>query len=473
MELGNGDEPPQQGDGLNYNPDEQGAATKGVDEDSSESAAGDGSAADESEEEDFEAPDGELDPVEQLHNWGIFIIEGGGKILDWGINPMEGKKPFTFFLWEVDPANVYPKGLGVDLVPLQKRLNRLDSLMELGIMSNAAGKWLWPNTQTTKPPTGSPSDVIEYDPIGDGKIAPEFVQPSPFHQACFALRQAILTDFQAIGMTNGIQQGLNPEGQTSFRGIAYLGAKAAEQISTQRFLWETGLQLRYEKCLILAKKNWTEQRKVKVAGFNGRFAMESLMGNDLEGDYILEIRPDSSRPQSLEEKEQQFQMLLMGGMVDPTDPTTREYVIDQVNLDNVNLTDHLQYMKAERDLKSLRAGQIPAINPFVKIPIFMKVFTDFTLTEEFESDPPEAQQAVMMACQMMQEEMAAQAAQAMAAQAAMQPPPGQKLAGAMQKKNTPNKPQSGLNGVPGGNTTPEQSSQAALGEGSNVAAQLQ
>jgi hypothetical protein len=145
-----------------------------------------------------------------LKQWGIFIIEGGGKILDWGINNLEGKKPFTFWLWELDPANVYPKGLGVDLVPLQKRLNRLDSLMELGIMSNAAGKWIWPTTQTTKPPTGSPSDTVEYDPIGDGKIAPTFVQPSPFHQACFSLRMAILADFQTIGMTQGIQQGENP-----------------------------------------------------------------------------------------------------------------------------------------------------------------------------------------------------------------------------------------------------------------------
>ena len=64
----------------------------------------------------------------------IFIICAGGKCIDWGINALDGKKPFTFWLWEVDPANVYPKGLGVDLVPLQKRLNRLDSLMELGFV---------------------------------------------------------------------------------------------------------------------------------------------------------------------------------------------------------------------------------------------------------------------------------------------------------------------------------------------------
>ena len=380
MGLGDGDEPPKTGDGLNFNPDESGPGNAKPGSAEQKGEGGVSGTAEESEElseedaeEDFEAPDGQLDPLEQLHQWGIFVIEGGGKIVDWGINPIEGKKPATFWLWEVDPANVYPKGLGVDLVPLQKRLNRIDSLMELGAMSNSAGKWIWPTTQTTKSPTGSPSDVIEYDPIGDGKIAPQFVQPSPFAMHCFQLRAMILQDFQAIGMTNGIQQGLNPSGQSSFRGIAYLGAKAAEQISTQRFLWETAAQLRYEKCLILARRNWTEERKVKVAGFNGRWGMRTVLGEQLDADYLIEIRPDSSRPQSLEEKEQMFQMLLEGGLVDPTDAATREYIIDQANLDNVNLVNHLQYLKAERDLDNLVAGNIPPINPNIDIGIFLKV----------------------------------------------------------------------------------------------------
>lgn len=365
--------------------------------------------------------------------------------------------------------------MGVDLVPLQKRLNRIDSLMELGAMSNAAGKWLWPTTQTTKPPTGSPTDVIEYDPLGDGKIAPEFVQPSPFAMHCFQLRNQILSDFQAIGMTNGIQQGLNPGGQTSFRGIAYLGAKAAEQISTQRFLWETAAQLRYEKCLVLARRNWTEERKVKVAGFNGRWGMQTILGEQLDSDYLIEIRPDSSRPQSLEEKEQMFQMLLEGGLVDPTDPATREYIIDQANLDNVDLVDHFQYEKAERDLDSLIAGNIPAINPNINIQIFLKVFSTFTLTEEFEQLQPDAQQRVQMAIQLGQQQLQQQALQAaMAARLAagpQGPTPAGKLAAAM--KNKQQQKGNGLDGIPGATQNPEETSQLALGEGNGVAQQLQ
>jgi hypothetical protein len=485
MGLGDGDEPPKTGDGLNYNPDESGAgiAHKSASDQEGETGLSDEAGAgeetsQEDAEETLEPPDPQLDPVEQLHQWGIFLIEAGGKILDWGINPIEGKKPATFWLWEVDPANVYPKGMGVDLVPLQKRLNRIDSLMELGAMSNAAGKWIWPTSQTTKPPSGSPSDVCEYDPIGDGKVKPEFVQPSPFAMHCFQLRGMILNDFQTIGMTNGVQQGLNPQGQTSFRGIAYLGAKAAEQISTQRFLWETAAQLRYEKCLILAKRNWTEERKVKVAGFNGRWGMRTILGDQLDADYLIEIRPDSSRPQSLEEKEQMFQMLLQGGLVDPTDAATREYIIDQANLDNVDLVDHYQYKKAERDLESLIAGNIPPLNPNINIQIFLKVFSTFTLTEEFETLPPDAQQRVQIAIQLGQQQLAQQQAAAQAAaMAAMQPGkgappnPAQKLAEAM--KNKGQQKGNGLDGVPGATQSPDETSQLALGEGNGMAAHLQ
>jgi hypothetical protein len=179
------------------------SADKGQDADEGEAEGGD----DEDQEEiSPEFPDAELDPCDQLKQWGIFIVAGGGLTLDWGVNNCEGKKAPTFWMWEVDPANVYPKGLGSDLIPLQKRLNRIDSLIELAMMANAAGKWLWPTTQSTKPPTGTPTDVIEYDPIGDGKIAPTFVQPSPFHSAVWQLRAAIKQDFLEIGMTEGVQR---------------------------------------------------------------------------------------------------------------------------------------------------------------------------------------------------------------------------------------------------------------------------
>jgi hypothetical protein len=450
-------------------PDQDAGDDAGADAEMDAAAATGMAEAEPDEDDTFEAPDGDLDPLEQLHQWGIFIVAGGGKTLDWGINNCEGKKAPTFFLWEVDPANVYPKGLGSDLIPLQKRLNRIDSLIELAMMSNAAGKWLWPTTQTTNPPNGSPSDVVEFDPIGDGKIAPTFVQPSPFHASVWQLRQAIKQDFLEIGMTEGVNQGQNPSGVDSFRGLAYLGAKAQEQISTQRSLWEMGLKLRHEKTLILARRYWSQGRKVKVAGYNGKWGMTQVMGEDLAGDYSVSIVENSSRPKSIEEREQTFALLLQSGMVDAADPSTREYIVDQSNLNNINLVDHLQYMKAERDLDQLLAGNPPMPNPAVKPQIALQVLTNYMLTEEFDQQQPEIQQQLVSVYQTLEQAIAMQQAGEGEGRGAAPANPGQKLGAALTGKKQENP---GLNGVPGKTTSPEASAAAAEQEGAGVAAQL-
>ena len=405
------------------------------------------------------------DQLEILQQDGLYTVHTGGTMLEWGENFMEGESPFTFFLWEVDPANVYPKSGGTDLVPLQKRLNRNDSLIELGMMCNAAGKWLWPTTQTKKAPSGSPNEVAEYDPQGDGKIKPEFIQPEPFSAQVWQHRQSIIGDFQQLGNTMGVAQGQMPAGGAkAFRALAYLGAKADEQTAPQRDLWEKAWLKHYKKCLLLARRFWDEPRKVKVAGFNGRYSMKAFMGKDLQGDYSLEFEKGSSRPRTVEEKTQAFASLLEAGMVNPQDSGVRDYVVDMANLDEVNLTDHLQYRKAQRDLDRLKTGQMPAANPFNKPDIFFKVFSDYTLTEEFEALAPPIQQALVAAAAQFQQQMAA----------AMAPPPGtqaQALGAALKNGAQPagNNP---LNGEPGATVAPAAAEAAAVGEGANIARQL-
>jgi hypothetical protein len=77
-------------------------------------------------------------------------------------------------------------------------------------------------------------------------------------------------------------------------------------------------------------------------------------------------------------------------------------------MDDVDMVDHLQILKAERDLDAVIAGQMPAINPYISIPIFLPIFTKYTLTEEFEEQPPDVQQRVLMACQMLTAQAAAE-----------------------------------------------------------------
>ena len=214
-----------------------------------------------------------------------------------------------------------------------------------------------------------------------------------------------------------------------------------------------------------------------MAGFNGCYGMESLWGKDLDGQYIVEIQPDSSRPMTLTDKEQMLQQLLEGGLLDPTDPAVRERILDMANMDGLNLINEVQYRKAERDLEMVQNGQMPALNPYIDLNIHFQMFSNFTLTEEFEALQPQGQQAVLMATQMIQQQLQAQqmaqqaAAMQMAAQTGAKPGPGAQLAGAMKKKQQ-NKQSSGLNGVPGSTQTPQQTGDDAMGEANHLAAAL-
>ncbi len=345
--------------------------------------------------------------LEAAQKYGFYFIYAAGVMCAKGENPWDGKKCFTFFMWQKDVASPYPKGLAAELIPLQRRLNRTDSLMELAEMTNSVGKWIIPTTQqNTVKINGSPHDHIWYDPIGDGKTAPSFTLPAPYGPAIVAKRAQIIQDFRDLGYTEGVGTG-DSGGVKSFRGIAYLGQKQEENIQTQRFLWEQAHKLRKELLLIMATKIWDAPRKAKVQGFNGSFAMRQLSRDDLSGDFSIRVLPNSSRPKTAQEKLQALQTVMQGGMVNPQDSLVRDFVMDNLGLNEINASDHLDYVKADRDLEKLKQGVLPMESPFQKWDVYLKLTADYTKTEEFEDLPPDRQHFILLYAQYMSDKLAA------------------------------------------------------------------
>jgi predicted nucleic acid-binding Zn-ribbon protein len=410
----------------------------------------------------------------QIKQYGLFFIYSSGCMLQWGPNPFvdpdtdEAEFPYTFFLWDIDPASVYPKGIAADLIPLQKRLNRLDSLIELAMMTNAAGKWLWPKTQNNvAPPSGDPSDVALYDPLGDGKVKPEFVQPNPFSASVWQYRASILSDFEQLGLSLGVMNGESPGSDVAFRTVAYLGAKASEQLNTQRYLWESAHCLHYKKLLSTAKWVWDEERQVKIAGPNGRMLFESFTGEDLRGVYEIDFVEDSSIPKTPQERLQMIQQLIMGQLIDLSDPQNRQYLYDIINLEGLNLTGEKQFRKAERDLEMIKRGELPHESPYQDWQIELKIFANFTLDEEFEALDPQLQGFVLGYCEYLNEKVtqiqdAAMMQNMMANSNPQVGPPGAAPAGGDPNNKT-------LAKVPGKDSTPAQAENAAQAQGNSFA----
>jgi hypothetical protein len=408
----------------------------------------------------------QLSKFQAAQQYGIYFIFVNGKTLAKSENPWDGKKCFTFFPWEKDPASPYPIGQGARLVPLQKQLNRLDSLMELSAMTNSVGKWIIPRTQvgSMTPITGSPHDHIYFDNQGDGKVAPHFVLPNPYGPALPARRQQILSDFDRLGYTEGVGTGDAPSGVKSFRGIAYLGAKQEESIGTQRFLWEQAHTLRKEKLLIMAQKVWDEPRKAKVSGFNGKLGMKELFGKDLAGNYGISAVKDSSRPKTQSEKLQAITTAAQSGIVDMQDPVNQDYVLSALNLNDLNKANHYNYAKFDVDLEILKLGQTPSEVPSQKWDIWVKGLGNYQLTEEFRGLDSPIQQGLLMYFQYCSDKLAA-------ITQGVPPDPqllNKQMAAAMAGGGQPGAGNP-LNGVPGASDSPANVEGAAAKQGAQFA----
>jgi hypothetical protein len=354
--------------------------------------------------------------------YGLFAVVWNDVIVQWAENPWDGDSPLTFFPWQKDCVSVYPKGLSVELIPLTKSLNRVDSLMMRAVMSHGTQKLLWPTTQTTPIPSGDPVEIVQWDPQGDGKVRPEYVSGTPYGPVLIQLRNQIVNDFKELGFTNSVAEGEMPGAGTAFRLAAYMGAKAEESRKTQRFLFEQASEIRSRKLVKMARKVWTEPRKVQVSGFNNRWGAIQLEAADIpNGGYEMNVIQDSSRPKTLTEKLQALEMAQQGGYINPQDSQVREYVLDNLGLQELDPADHLQYMKADRDLEKLKQGIQPMESPFEKWDIPLRVIAEYTLTEEFEDMPENIRHGILMYGQYLSEKLqVAQGAQI----GAMPPPPG-------------------------------------------------
>ena len=427
--------------------------------------------------------------------FGIYVKYApiNGLMLEWGINPLVDEQtgdvffPYTFYMWEKDVASPYPNALAFQLVPLQKILNQIDSLSLLSQMSNATGKWIAPKTQLgVFKPDGSPTEVVWYDNVGDGKTAPTFTQPNAISNQFYQWRGMVIQDMMSIGLTEAVTQGQAPGGGVgSFRGLAYLGAKANEQISTQRQLWEDAHELRYRKVLLMARLFWADERKAKIAGENGKFKAVSLTGQDLNGNYSVQLKPGSSKPKLLSEKLGFIQMAVEGKLLDPTDQDLKIELLRMFGLDNLDPKDKVHVDKALRDLDKAKRGD-PSVmaswmaNPYIKWDVLFRYFSEYTLSEEFEEQDPQIQASIMALAQMLNQkvtEVAANAAMgqmataAMGAQGGSQPAQPQE-AGLAEAMNAQQQQPNPLGQVPGQNTTPGQVEQAATAQGTNIASQV-
>jgi hypothetical protein len=215
----------------------------------------------------------------------------------------------------IESGKFYSDSTIVDLIPLQKELNRTR-----GQVIEAKNRMAKPKLVAERGAiipqqiTSEPGQVIEYEP---GFPAPVALKMEPLPAYVTEELERINADMNDISGQHEISRGQNPTGVTAATAISYL----QEQDDTKLASTFSSIESAYEKLAFLTlsyvQQYWNVPRIIKVVGTDASFDAMSFSGSDLNGNTDIRIEGGSALPTSRAAKQAFIMDLMKMGFIDP------------------------------------------------------------------------------------------------------------------------------------------------------------
>jgi len=271
------------------------------------------------------------------------------------------------------PKNFYARSFVDDMIPLQRRLNEVDSQ---GIDLRERGKpniWVPQGTEllAREDVVGSLT-VIEYDAAVAGWSPQQGLFPGfPLTGAAYAEERAgILRDLQALGAPQDIERGQAPGSVKTTSGLMLL----TEEASRQRDFRERSMIRLYESTFEhFLEMQWAFRREddsYEVNGEGGLWEMESYTGVDLLGGIRVKMDARVGYDQTLYNKEAAAEALQLG-LYRLDSPDANDRILDLMKLPkDVNEKQTLQITRAEMVWRNfMRKQEVPTIDHTLHDPL--------------------------------------------------------------------------------------------------------
>lgn len=215
----------------------------------------------------------------------------------------------------IESGKFYSDSTIVDLIPLQKELNRTR-----GQIIEAKNRMAKPKLIAERGAiipqqiTSEPGQVIEYEP---GYPAPVMLKMEPLPAYVTQELERINQDINDISGQHEISRGQNPTGVTAATAISFL----QEQDDTKLASTFSSIEAAYEKLAFLtlsyAQQYWDVPRLIKIVGNDASFDAMSFKGSDLRGNTDIRIEGGSALPTSRAAKQAFIMDLMKMGFIDP------------------------------------------------------------------------------------------------------------------------------------------------------------
>lgn len=324
---------------------------------------------------------------------GRMVVVANGKTLFAGDSPYhedgysDSWNPYVDWRFELVPGRIWGKGLVEEMIPLNRRINAIDSLIILNRRTMAIPQWLIPEGSGVPNGyiNGRPGLNIPYRPVGANGAKPEKIKAESLPQQVILEREQAVKDLKRLGMTQDVLEGTNPQGVKTAYQLEQLleNALAAMGATFQR--WEKSIEREETKKLLLISKRYKEPRPEfgkKLKAINKDVTdieLDMFMGEDLKDNVNVRIETNSSIPRSKAGENAVIRELVQGKVIDvATNPVNKREFLDKMGVKGFDYESSPDVKRAQWENSIIEEGDMqnlivkPAgqeIDPVTRLPI--------------------------------------------------------------------------------------------------------
>jgi hypothetical protein len=329
------------------------------------------------------------------HPMGRHIIVANGVLLKDDDLPID-EIPFAKFDDIIIAGKYNSESVITHLRPLQDQYNRNLTKRSQWINRMLNGKYLVARGSGLKQSAlnDQSGEVVEFDAVPNAP-APTIMNIPSIPQYAYTEDDYIKGQMNEICGVGEISKGNLPSAGIPAIGMQFLQEMDDTRIGTITENNEYGYADVGRFILKFAHKYYTYPRTLKIAGKGMEYAVKSLKGDDLRGNYDCIVVRDSTLPGSKVLRRQEILNLHQGGYLgDPTDPQVLENVLQMLEYGDVaDVWKDYSLDKAQIDqhIEMIENGQKPPVVEFDNHGLFIKELNRYRKSDKFKALPDESQ----------------------------------------------------------------------------------
>lgn len=301
-------------------------------------------------------------PTDQWPNGRVLACAGDVVLDDSEYTPRFGERLNLYtFRWSVLPGGIWGFGMPRNLIPLQKRLNGIDTQNDLIRKTMGNPQWLVAKRSQFSRDLGTsePGHVNTYKHSG-GQPAPTRLDAKAPPESNFKQREDILVDMQRIGGMMDVLAGVNPAGVTAGVSLELLVEKAGKRFEPAIDDNRDEYRAWYQHRLDMARRSnaWKVGRDVPFVGEDGERDLKKWYAQDFTGNVTVECE---AVPITAFSTVVQTQRMLTGvklGLIDlANSPQNRDRARQLLSLQQFDEAYSLDYKRAQMENEKMIAGE--------------------------------------------------------------------------------------------------------------------